>query len=464
MLGLIRRNRSSGGLARRFSWDDLIEQVNYLGQLYPLGLQFSMEADGEEEVARNFEGFVDIYRTSGPVFSCILARMYLFAEARFQFQQFNDGRPGELFGSKRLARLEKPWPGGTTGEMLSRAEQDVSLAGNWFLHELDEETLRRLRPDWVTIILGSRLQVEDINKAIDATVIGYAYEPPGERRTFIGVEDMVHWSPIPDPGAQYRGMSWIVPALTDVQADRSSAIHKQSFFRNSATPNFVVLPDKDNDIEEFRDFRDDFTENYEGEWNAYKTIFLGGGSDVKVLGLDFEKMDYRNVQGAGETRIASAANVPPIIAGFSQGLEAATYSNYGQARRKFGDHFARPQWRSVSGAIEPFVSTPRGSRLWYDDRDIPFLREDLSDEAEIRTKDAATIRTLIDGGYKPDAAVEFVRTSNLAALTGEHTGKVPVQLNPADGDEDGSGDDDEQPTDDPDEANGDAEDDSEDDE
>lgn len=432
MLGFMRNKGSGEPLARRMTWDDVLAQVKFLQHSYPLGLQMSMPSGPNEPISQTFEGFAEIYRKNGPVFSCIAARMALFSEARFQYQRFEKGRPGELAGSAKLRILERPWPNGDTGELLSRAEQDASLAGNWFVHQLDEERLRRLRPDWVTIVMGSRIGAKDIAKAIDAEVLAYAYEPPGEKRQWLLPETVVHWSPIPDPTANYRGMSWIPPALMDIQADTSSATHRNRFFENAATSNFVVLPDKDIGIEEFRDFRDDFTQNYEGALNAYKTIFMGGGSDVKVLGLDFEKMDFRNVQGAGETRIAAAAQVPPIIAGFSEGLQAATYSNYGQARRKFGDHFARPQWRSVANALAKFVDVPNGSRLWYDDRDIPFLREDLGDEAEIRAKDAATIKTLIDAGYTPDAAVNYVRTSNLGILIGGHSGRVSVQLNPMD--------------------------------
>ena len=434
MLGLLRRNREQP-ISRRFTWDDLYHQVKFLNHTYPLGLQTSMLGGPTEEPDHNFEGFAEIYRRSGPVFACILARATLFSEARFQYQRFTAGRPGELHGSRKLEILERPWPNGSTGEMLWRAEQDASLTGNWWLHRLEPNRLRRLRPDWVTIVLGSKLDVENLGAAIDAEVLAYVYEPPGGTRVRLTPEEVVHWSPIPDPLYNYRGMSWIPSALVDIQADRSSAAHRQAFFDNAATSNFVVLPDKDIGIEEFRDFREDFQDNYEGSLNAYKTIFMGGGSDIRVLGLDFEKMDYRNVQGAGETRIAAAAGVPPVIAGFSEGLQAATYSNYGQARRKFGDHFARPQWRSISAALSKFVDVPRDSRLWYDDRDIPFLREDLTQEAEIRTADAATVKLLIDAGYEPDTAVEYVRSSNLGALLGGHTGRVSVQLNPMDGSE-----------------------------
>ena len=41
--------------------------------------------------------------------------------------------------------------------------------------------------------------------------------------------------------------------------------------------------------------------------NAYETLYLGGGADVKVVGNDFRQMDLKATQGAGETRIAAAA-------------------------------------------------------------------------------------------------------------------------------------------------------------
>jgi hypothetical protein len=62
-----------------------------------------------------------------------------------------------------------------------------------------------------------------------------------------------------------------------------------------------------------------------------------------------KQIDFKVTQGHGETRIAAAAGVPPIIVGLSEGLEAATYSNYGQARRRFADVTMRPLWRERGG-------------------------------------------------------------------------------------------------------------------
>ena len=68
------------------------------------------------------------------------------------------------------------------------------------------------------------------------------------------------------------------------------------------------------------------------------------------------------------------------------------------------------------------------NRLWYDDRDVAFLQEDVMDDAKIRQANAQTIRTLIDAGYKPDAAASYADTGAGSALTGQHTGYVSVQL------------------------------------
>ena len=423
------------GESLRYDIDSLINQVNFLGHNYPMGLQTSLGGSGDEE--RPDTGFSALvqaaYRSGGPVFSCILARGLLFSEARFQWQRFNNGRPADLFGTPALSLLEEPWPRGTTGELLWRAEQDVSLGGNFFVRR-SRDRLWRIRPDRVTIVLGSQMDVTDPTDAIDAEIVGYFYEAPKSEPMSLLPEEVAHWAPIPDPLANYRGMSWVSPLIKDVQADNDAVVHKGQFFRKGATVNIVVLPDASIDYDQFKKFRDDFADKHEGSINAYKTLFLGGGSRVEKLGSSMKDMEYKHLMGISETRIASAAGVPPIIAGFSEGLASATYSNYGMARRKFGDHWARPQWRSFAASVAHLLERPQGGvRLWYDDRDIAFLREDTGDEAKIRQTDAITLRQLIEAGYDPDAAATYVQTGNISVLFGEHSGNISVQLQPMDG-------------------------------
>jgi phage portal protein BeeE len=774
-------NGGPTGIEQRYSFSDYAnEKMSFGGWQYPL-LGLTSYGEKQESIGNSFTGYVNgAYKADGVVFATVLARMLLFTEARFQFQRLEKGRPGDLFGSPALELLEHPWPNGTTGELLARMEQDVSLSGNFYAVR-ERRRLRRLRPDWVSIVLTAAP-----DQAVESDVAGYAYHPggPGSRtrpEIFLPGE-VCHWSPIPDPEAQYRGMSWLTPVVREVQADRAATAHKLKFFENAApqpydagvltptgwvemgdlkvgdrvfgsdgkpktvlgvypqgiqdiyrvtfssgattectadhlwtvanaydrqrgvtrtqtleklvqqgirydsgpykwsvplvdpmefddpgdlpmdpyllgsllgdgsfrsngkgsggvafaacssdvdeqeallsallpagvtisrrnrggwsefyfkgpggprpnpftqvirdmglfdvpgyeksipqqylrasvtqrvgllqglidtdgnidgrqpntvrfdttsqvlaqqvvelasslgavasvrlgraatergraqwhvtisrlpewinpcrlarkakayspkfrggrwrfiqsveyvgpkpaqciavdssdhlyvtdgyvlthnTPNLAVSLKETVTEEQFRAFMAAMNASHQGVDNAYKTLFLGGGADVTVVGSDLRQLSFKDTQGAGETRITAAGGVPAVIVGLSEGLQAATYSNYGQARRKFGDHWARPQWRSACAALQTVLQPPAGTRLWYDDRDIAFLREDQLDSAEIAFRKAQTIRALTDSGYTAESVVGAVLADDFALLS--HSGLFSVQLQP----------------------------------
>jgi hypothetical protein len=117
-----------------------------------------------------------------------------------------------------------------------------------------------------------------------------------------------------------------------------------------------------------------------------------------------------------------------VITGLSEGLSSATYSNYGQARRRLVDGTMRPLWGAFAGAFQSVVDVPSRSRLWYDDRDIPFLREDVLDQAEIMSRKMLTIESGVRAGFTPDSVKVAVDTGDLTVLA--HTGLYSVQLQP----------------------------------
>ena len=112
------------------SFQDWVNMFQFGG--IPYGVMQTGGTPGQdgERIEGNFRGYVEgAYKSNGVVFACMLARMLLFAEARFQFQQMRFGRPGDLFGTRDLELLEEPWSGATTGDLLSRMIQDVRLGG-----------------------------------------------------------------------------------------------------------------------------------------------------------------------------------------------------------------------------------------------------------------------------------------------------------------------------------------------
>ena len=260
------------------------------------------------------------------------------------------------------------------------------------------DQLERLRPDWVDIISADR---GDYSRQ----VVGYIYRRNNGQADgsaeFYTTDEVAHWSPIPDPLAQWRGMSWLTPVVREVNADSAMTTHKRAFFDNAATPNMI--------IKYAQKLNDDAIEKLSAQWqathggprNGWKTAVLDNGADPTIIGHSFEQMNFATVQAAGENRIAAAAGVPGIVVGLKEGLQAATYSNYEQAMRRFADLTMRPLWRSATAALATLISVPEGTRLWYDTAGIAALRQGEMERAQTFKEKAFTATELIRGGYDP---------------------------------------------------------------
>lgn len=408
-----------------------LDAFTFNGATYPVGAPQQTLNGAIERIPQNLNGYASqAFGANSVVFACMSVRMLVFAAARFQYQRFSVGRPSELFGNETLRLLESPWPGGTTQDLLARMIQDADLAGNSYW-TLGDNELVRLRPDWVGIVLEPR---RIAGGHVGFRRVGYTYTEggpgSGAEPAIFRPQDVAHFAPLPDPLASYRGMSWLTPVLRDVVNDGLMEHHKSKFFENGATPNMIVSFKETVTKQQFREFIEATEESHRGVKNAYKTLFLGGGANAEVVGNSFEQMTFAAVQGHGETRIAAAAGIPPVIVGLSEGLQAATYSNYAQARRRFADGTCHPLWGNAAGSLAPLMPVPPGARLWYDARDVPFLREDRRDAADIASVKAQTIRTYIDAGFDADAAIRATESEDLSLLAGAHSGLFSVQLQP----------------------------------
>ena len=400
-----------------------------------------------ERIEHDFDGYVrGAGKADGIVFACFYARLRHYAQAKFRWQNLTTK---ELFGTRDLDVLERPWPTGTTGDMLAWMGVDATLAGNSYWTWTDDagrygtqargpgRRLTRLRPDWVWIVIGS---ASGDPYAMDARPVAFIYEPrtsgavgTGNRQppVILTPKEVCHYAPIPDPEARFRGMSWLTPVLREIAADRAATQHKLAFFERGATLQTIVALDKDISPQAFDEFVARFRAEHEGAANAYGTLFVGGGADVTVTSADLSQLDYKNVTGSGETRIAAAAGVHPVIVGLSEGLAGSSLNagNYKAARRNFADGTLTHLWEVTAASLQNLVPPPPGARLWID-HDIPFLREDEKDLAEIQHTQAVALRQLIDAGWDPNAAVEFVRSNDLGRLLDRHSGLFSVQLQP----------------------------------
>jgi phage portal protein BeeE len=368
----------------------------------------SLSSQPIEKIGNDFQSFVQRgYLNNGIVYGCITARLVLFAQGVFKLRNKRDKTERDL--SPRLEILNKPWPGGSTAEMLSRIEQDTSLAGNWYLYQAEPDQLQRLRPDWTDIVLDPSGRER----------VGYMYHRGGRVNDPAGlpmtVDEVIHGSPYPDPMAAFRGTSWIASVTEEVQSDIAMTRHKRQFFSNAATPNLLVTLQHTLKPEQRDVWRDMLNSTFGGTGNAWKTMVLEEGADAKIIGKAVN-LGFTDTQAGGENRIAVAAGVPSVVLGIKEGAEQATYNNYGSALGHMANFTTQHMWNDTTAVLTNAAPVPTGWELVIDTSDIPALQQDAQDLAVVTETQARTIRDLTDGGFTAESAIEAVTGNDLTLL------------------------------------------------
>lgn len=403
-----------------------------------------------EPIENDFAGYVEgAYKRNGVVFGAIDRRQQVFSQGRFQWRNWVNGIPGEFYGTAELALLEKPWPNGTTGELLAHMEYDASLAGNFYCTTVDDagrigrsatgpgRRIARLRPDWAQLVIGTP-EKNGNPFGVTARVVALSYLPrlsgttsstASNEELLLLPDEFVHYSPKPDPTARFRGMSWLTPIITEIMADKAATAHKLAYFQNGAVPGLVVKGITAANKEKFDEIVDMLEEKHVGSANAFKTLYLTGAADATVVGSDLAGLDYKVVQGGGETRLAVAGGVPAVILGISEGLAGSSLNagNFQAARRLFVDTTIQDLWNKAAPSLAKLLTPPNpGAELAVDGRWIPFLRENEKDRADIQAVEAQMIRTLLDAGWTPESVVKAIAGSDWKLLV--HSGLFSVQL------------------------------------
>jgi len=405
----------------------------------PAGMSQTMASTRLKTISNSLPGYMKALQSCPPAFAAQMVRALVISQARFTFRNppWDPVSPRRTFGTQALNLLERPWKNGTTGDLIGLMEWHTALAGNAFVLR-QPDRLRVLRPDFVAAVYGSELEPDSPDHAIDGELLGYVYQNGGignhnTKPKLLSVDDVAHHiaTGLADPENPGMGMSWITPGLRDIQADQAASEFKTKFLTNGATPNLVVKGIPAVNREQFNEIVDMLEERHTGFANAFRTLYLTGGADATVVGSNLKDLDMRSTQGGGETRISMLSRVPAPVLGIAAGLEGSSLNagNFGQARRLFADTWVFPELQGLAHSLSPVIDVPPKSELWFDTIDIPLLREDAKDAAEINSTKASTLASLVDAGFTPESAVVAIESGDFKIL--KHTGLFSVQLQPA---------------------------------
>ena len=421
-------------LSARTAPDQVSTEQRFGNQFIFDGNRYIFGADGSspDRVDNNFVSYVEnIHSKHGVVAAAVAARSLLLSQVRFKFRRVD----GSLYGTPALAPLERPGSY-TRPEFLSRLEHDVSYSGTALVGRRGDR-LFRLAPDRTTFILGSNSDPswdgDDVIPPYDAEVIGLAYRPQartGAADLFFEGEFAV-WAPDPDPVHFWRGQSWVTSVMREILIDGQVTDHEGKFFEKAATPGLVFMMDPSRTPDEIKAYQETVDRKFAGTGNAYKNMFLGGATDVKVVGSAMTDLGLGDLQGTFENRVAVRSRIPAVVLGTKEALSGSSLNagNYSAARRMLADGWFTPTVDNLCAAFESIVPPPRdGSELSFDPSRVLFLQEDQKDAADITQTNSVAMRQLVEAGFEPKTVVDAVTTGDMTKLT--HTGNVSVQLQP----------------------------------
>lgn len=415
------------GVEQRYTLDDYAQWVNFNGHRYIIGPGGSKP----DQVDDNFVDYIhQIHRRHGVVAAAVATRAYLVSQVRFKFR-----RPdGTLYGSPALRPLERPGSM-TRPAFLSMLEQDASYSGAAVVARR-RDRLWRLAPDRTTFVLGSNSDPswngDHMVPPFDAEVMGVVYHP-GRSEPAIPFKpgEFAVWAPEPDPIYFWKGQSWVTSVVREVLLDGQSTDQTGKYFENGSIPSLVFLMDANRSPDEVAAFQSLVDEKHAGVRNRYKNLFLGGATDVKVVGSSLDAAALGHIQGTFENRVAVRSRIPAVVLGTKESLSGSSLNagNYQSARRLLADGWFTPHVDSLCAALESVVPAPAdGSELSHDPGRVLFLQEDQKDAAEITQTNSVAMRQLVEAGFEPASVIAAVTSGDMTKLV--HTGNVSVQLQP----------------------------------
>jgi HK97 family phage portal protein len=199
-----------------------------------------------------------------------------------------------------------------------------------------------LRPDWITPIkLKDRVGLA-----------GYEYRPDGglEKET-LPAEDVVAFQ-LWDPLGMFEQWPPVATAARVGDVDNATTDYVKMFMQKGGTPP-GILKTKQRIANEDRveEIRARWRKRYGGKDNWLDPAVLDEDADYQQIGSSFKDMGFETLDARSEARICMVLDVPPILIGAKIGLDRATYSNYGEARRAWWEDSLVPMYENFEDVV-----------------------------------------------------------------------------------------------------------------
>jgi HK97 family phage portal protein len=178
-----------------------------------------------------------------------------------------------------------------------------------------------------------------------------------------------------DARGLYSNVSPTDVALSHINLGRQLVTAIKSALRNAVRPGAIVTIEGELSDEGFQRMKGEVEHNYEGVYNAGKTVLLeGGGKLAEAKGGTLKDMSIGPLQEDVESAICSAYQVHPVLVQSKLGVQASSgmSDSIKPLQDLFYDTVILPRWGYIERAFTRSVLRP------VDDRPRRFIRFDTS--------------------------------------------------------------------------------------
>jgi HK97 family phage portal protein len=201
--------------------------------------------------------------------------------------------------------------------------------------------------------------------------------------------DIIHIK-YPNPTDPYFGQAPMRAATRAVSVDNAQTDYVDDLLRNDAVPRVVITTQQELD--------DGIIDRLSARWtrklggrNRGRPAFMQQGMEVKVLGLDLDKLQFGDLTSMSESRITMSFGVQPILVGAKVGLDRSTFANFSEAKAAYWEDTAMGLQRRVNAGVRAQllpefagVGRQRVQTRW-DNSDVLALQEAESERWERAT-------------------------------------------------------------------------------
>lgn len=262
----------------------------------------------------------------------------------------------------------------TASEAFYLTSANIELAGDSFL--LKD---RPNQPQELYILNPTCITVNPKADGFGVDSYDYKHTVDGKTKTVNYQPELIIHIKTPNPENPLRGKSTVAAAATSIDTSNLAQEFLKTFFKNGAIVSFALTSDQRITNDEIRRVQQQLKREYGGVMNAFKTLILGGGFDVKQVQHSNKDMEVLQLEEAMRDKIMAMFKNTKTSLGI---VEDVNRANAEASMASWKANVIKPKITRIVDALNEYLVPEYGNNLLLGFKDpVPEDREGKISEA-----------------------------------------------------------------------------------